>query len=74
MVKRNGRMSAFALARDPGEIRPYLVLPDDRFNRDLVQALQSMSEDLSKNAASEAQRQPIDESTKEKLRALGYQP
>lgn len=74
VVKRNGRMSAFALARDPGEIRPYLVLPDDRFNRDLVQALQSMSEDLSKNAASEAQRQPIDESTKEKLRALGYQP
>lgn len=74
VVKRNGRMVAFALARDPGEGRAWLVRPNDRFNGDLVQALQSMSEDLQKSAAAEAQRQPIDESTKEKLRALGYQP
>jgi arylsulfatase A-like enzyme len=74
VVKRNGRMAAFALSRDPGESRAWLVRPNDRFSGDLVQALQSLSEDLQKSAATEAQRQPIDESTKEKLRALGYQP
>lgn len=74
LVKRNGGMIAYALDRDPGENRPYLVLPNDRFNRDLVETLQSVSEELQKSAAAEAPRQPIDESTKEKLRALGYQP
>jgi arylsulfatase A-like enzyme len=74
IVKRNGRMRAYALARDPDEDRAWYVRPEnDRMNGDLVDMLQSMTADLQKSAA-EAQRQPIDESTKEKLRALGYQP
>jgi hypothetical protein len=74
MVKRNDHVFAYELARDPGERRAFFVRPQgDRLNGDLVQTLRSMSEDLQKNAASEALRHHLDEATKEKLRALGYQ-
>ena len=73
VVRPNGNMFAFDLWRDPAERRAWLVLQrPNALNMDLVNALNEMTEELTKSASAERLRQPLDEATREKLRALGY--
>jgi choline-sulfatase len=70
-----GNMHAFELKRDPNELRAWIVRSRNGQNGDLVRAMEDLRSRLTTTAtAPETSRQPLDESTKEKLRALGYQP
>jgi arylsulfatase A-like enzyme len=75
LVNRNGFSVAYDVAQDPGELRARFVPQSgDGPDADLMQALDRLRAELQRGAAVAQLRQPLDEATKEKLRALGYQP
>ena len=63
----------YDLAADPGESHPNPSTLDDELPA-LLAALRDRTQALASRAAETAEKGVIDEATKEKLRALGYQP
>jgi arylsulfatase A-like enzyme len=65
----------YDLARDPGEQSPQVITPEgDGPQAALLRTLQERQAALKTGATNTAQTQPLDDATKEKLRALGYHP
>lgn len=75
LVARKGEASTYDLARDPGEHTPRAVAPDGSDpDATLLRTLEERQADLRGRRAAHAHSQPLDDATKEKLRALGYKP
>jgi arylsulfatase A-like enzyme len=70
LVSPKGETSLFDLSKDPAEVAPLDGSDPSR----LLTRLTDLRAELKAHAVATTQGQPIDDATKEKLRALGYHP
>ena len=74
LINRNGYAVSYDIGQDPGELRARFVPSGGGPDADLVQSLDRLQAELRRDAVVAQLKRPLDEATKEKLRALGYQP
>jgi len=71
LSRPNGFTESYDLSADPGEEEPASVGPADE-KPALLRRLETMRAALRERAGAAPERAPLDDATREKLRALGY--
>jgi choline-sulfatase len=73
LLRPDGETELFDLSRDPGEQHPLSPAACQPSAAELLGALETRQAELRLRANVSRETQPVDEATREKLRALGYQ-
>ena len=73
LLRPDGETELFDLSRDPGEQHPLSPTASQPSAAELLGALETRQAELRLRANVSRETQPVDEATREKLRALGYQ-